>query len=229
MSFPVLIMHCLSCTSDIFVVTGPNDGLAFLLANAGFDVWLGNSRGNNYAQKHISLSPYSVDFWSFSLDEIAKIDIPTKVDYILQATNRSKVHYIGYSQGAAVLMMLLSTNLAYGEKIKSTHLLAPPIFMCHIRTPLVYFLAQFLGEPGPAAELFGTFPSQGATAFLRTLGHLLCKNQQNQLFCKEVSNFFSGWGSTYLNMTILPEILLSTPADGSNRQFNQFLQFEKNL
>ncbi|XP_061397765.1 lipase 3-like, partial [Musca vetustissima] len=45
--------------------------------------------------------------------------------------------------------------------------------------------------------------------------------------CKDLSNFFSGWGSTYLNMTLLPDILLSTPADGSNRQFNHFLQFVK--
>ncbi|XP_073838015.1 lipase 3-like [Musca autumnalis] len=227
MQFPVLVTHCLACTSDIFVVSGPNDGLPFLLSNAGFDVWLANARGNIYSQEHTFLSPFSVEYWDFSLDEIGRIDVPANTDYILKTTNRTKIHYIGYSQGAAVIMILLSTNPSYAEIAKSVHLLAPPIYMCHIKTPLVSMLAEILGQPGAFADFFGTFPSQGVTAVLRLLGHNICNNQRNHIVCMVFANLFSGWGSPYLNTTLLPDLLLSTPSDVSNRQYNQFLQFVK--
>jgi len=39
--------------------------LAYLLADQGYDVWLGNFRGNTYSRAHISLSPSNLTFWDF--------------------------------------------------------------------------------------------------------------------------------------------------------------------
>ena len=40
---------------------------AFQLSDLGFDVWLGNSRGNIYSREHISLdADKDLDYWNFS-------------------------------------------------------------------------------------------------------------------------------------------------------------------
>lgn len=35
----------------------PDQSLAFLLADNGFDVWIANTRGTKYSRGHVSLSP----------------------------------------------------------------------------------------------------------------------------------------------------------------------------
>jgi hypothetical protein len=45
---------------------------------------LGNQRGNVYGRKHITLSSTMSDFWNFSMDEVANIDIPAIVNHIVE-------------------------------------------------------------------------------------------------------------------------------------------------
>ena len=48
--------------------------LAYILADAGYDVWMMNIRGNQYSKGHINLNPgaNNKQYWSFGLDEPAR-------------------------------------------------------------------------------------------------------------------------------------------------------------
>ncbi|KAJ2827535.1 cholesterol esterase [Coemansia sp. 'formosensis'] len=122
----VLFWHGFMLSSECFVCH-PDwiNILPFRLAEAGYDVWLGNSRGNKYSYKHIRYAPDDRRFWDFSIDEIANIDVPTTVSYILKETGAASLTYIGFSQGSAQMLMALSRNKELNSQVEHFIALAP--------------------------------------------------------------------------------------------------------
>lgn len=72
----------------------------YILADAGYDVWLGNNRGNKYSRKHKILDPNknAEKFWDFSWNEMGKYDLPAEIDYVLSNTGQDSLFYAGHSQ-----------------------------------------------------------------------------------------------------------------------------------
>lgn len=69
------LQHGLLDSSATWVLTGPEHGLGYKLSDEGYDVWLGNARGNFYSCNHTNLKPFGSHadrkrFWSFSWHEI---------------------------------------------------------------------------------------------------------------------------------------------------------------
>ena len=94
----------------------PNDPSitpAFVLANQGYDVWLGNNRGNRFAQNHVSLDPSSAEYWRFSQEEFGLKDLPAFIDHILAKTGQEKLTYIGHSQGTTQMFLGASIDPEY--------------------------------------------------------------------------------------------------------------------
>lgn len=54
----------------MWVQNSPKLSPAFVFADAGFDVWLGNNRGNLYGQNHTSLTPKDKEFWDFDFEDM---------------------------------------------------------------------------------------------------------------------------------------------------------------
>ncbi|KAJ9076164.1 cholesterol esterase [Entomophthora muscae] len=124
----VLLWHGFLMNSEVFLSKPDRiDNLAFMLVEQGYDVWLGNTRGNKYSLKHRTLSPANDDFWDFSLDEFARHDLPATVDFILKATGVSSLTYIGFSQGTAQCFAALSTHAYLNKAINLFICLAPAL------------------------------------------------------------------------------------------------------
>ncbi|TPX37502.1 hypothetical protein SmJEL517_g00727 [Synchytrium microbalum] len=122
----VLLWHGFLMCSEVFVCTpDPTASLAFTLAEAGYDVWLGNTRGNKYSCKHKTLKPTQEAFWDFSLDSLAMYDMPDAVDYILRISGAPSLSYIGFSQGTAQGFSALSLNRKLCKQVNLFIALAP--------------------------------------------------------------------------------------------------------
>lgn len=125
----MFLMHGLFGSSADYILMGPNISLGYLLADEGYDVWLGNSRGNRYSQNHLTLNRDMEEFWDFSFHEIGVYDCPAIIDYILNVTNQKSLHYVGHSQGTSVFLVLGSERPEYMSKIRQASLLSPVAFI----------------------------------------------------------------------------------------------------
>ncbi|KAG5668710.1 hypothetical protein PVAND_016639 [Polypedilum vanderplanki] len=132
----VLLVHGICCTSSEFL-SSKRTSLAIFLFENGFDVFLGNVRGNKYSKSHKNLNHENKEFWNFSLHELGIFDLAAFIDFILKFTKNKKLFYIGHSQGATIPLILLSSKPEYNEKIYQLHLSAPAPFMSHFPNVLI--------------------------------------------------------------------------------------------
>lgn len=122
----VYLHHGLLMSSEIWVtMLDKNHNLPFLLYDLGYDVWLGNNRGNKYSQKHLFHAIDSEKFWDFSMDEFALFDIPNTINFILEVTGKEKLTYIGFSQGTAQAFASVSIHPELNDKIDKIIAISP--------------------------------------------------------------------------------------------------------
>lgn len=122
----VYLHHGLMMNSEVWVcLTERERCLPFQLVEKGYDVWLGNNRGNKYSKKNIHMAPTESKFWNFSMDQFAFHDIPDSIGYILETTHQPSLSYIGFSQGTAQAFATLSIHPTLNEKVDVFIALAP--------------------------------------------------------------------------------------------------------
>ena len=81
-----------------------------MLANAGFDVWIGNNRGTYFGRRHQTLNPDKDNsFWEFTFVDFARYDVKGQIEYVRNQTGK-KVGYVGHSQGTIQMFAALSEN-----------------------------------------------------------------------------------------------------------------------
>ena len=69
----VMLQHGLMASSDTWIANKDELAPAFRLAREGFDVWLGNNRGNKFSRHHRSINPdrNPSKFFDFSFEDLA--------------------------------------------------------------------------------------------------------------------------------------------------------------
>ncbi|XP_033149607.1 lipase 3 [Drosophila busckii] len=220
----VFIMHGLFSCSDCFLLNGPDNALAYNYVDAGYDVWLGNARGNLYSRKNTKMSINHPYFWRFSWHEIGHYDLPAMIDYVLATTGQEKLHYVGHSQGCTTFFVMGSTRPEYNKKIKTAHMLAPPIFMGNVTEGIILATAPYVGSPGLGAELLQNQVFLPLNQYIQRLLDTACSNQPIMLsYCKTLALM---WGGDLgnLNATLLPQVAETHPAGISTNQGIHFIQ-----
>lgn len=164
----VLLQHGLMDASSTFVINFPSGSLGFLLADAGFDVWLGNNRGNTYSEV-----PDTNVGWDFTFDEMAQFDVPAMLGYIRNVTGLPSVGVVGHSQGTSQMFAALARH---GQPLQSQVnlfvALAPVTFVQHQSSPIFGALCRF--DTGEILHFLGCRKFFTNNEFFRVITKFLC-------------------------------------------------------
>ncbi|XP_067129246.1 gastric triacylglycerol lipase-like [Centruroides vittatus] len=218
----VFLQHGLLASSADWVMNFPDQSLGFILADAGYDVWLGNQRGNTYSRRHVKYSPRDRLFWEFSIDEYAAYDIPAMVEFALNVTGKPQLYYVGHSEGTTVAFALLSDRPKY-DKIKAVMALGPVATVGYITSPIRY-LAPFCREINFLFRLLGFYEFLPNNFLMKILSHLFCRNNELKFLCENAFFLMSGFDPSQLNKTRLDVYVSHDPAGTSTQNVVHFAQ-----
>ncbi|ETI45404.1 hypothetical protein L914_04569 [Phytophthora nicotianae] len=216
----VHLQHGLLDSSFTFVSNFRNQSLAYVLADAGFDVWLGNNRGTTWSRSHLDYTTDDDEFWDFTWEDMGLYDLPAFVNHILDTTGRSTVSYVGHSEGTTQAFVGFSKNQEVAKKVDYFGALAPVAWTGHATAALFVALAKL--------KVDVSFLNLGFTSFLPhsdlltvLLSDVVCTNVAE--FCDSAIGLIAG-SSDNLNATRIPVYLSQTPAGTSVRNMAHYAQ-----
>ncbi|KZS21232.1 Lipase-like protein [Daphnia magna] len=221
---PVFLQHGLLCSSADWLISPSDRSLAFILADRGYDVWLGNARGNIYSRKHKTLNQNKDAYWNFSWDEMGKFDIPAVLDFILSKTKRDKLIYIGHSMGCSMLFVAISTFPQLASKIEMMFAFAPATSLARATSPVIRTAGPFIKHLEFILKLLRTraFLSQ-ESSLVYTQRQFCSKNVAWASLCRNLLFLIVGDDTHNLDVEMLPVINGNAPAGTSVRTIAQFV------
>ncbi|XP_010133378.1 PREDICTED: lysosomal acid lipase/cholesteryl ester hydrolase-like, partial [Buceros rhinoceros silvestris] len=206
----VFLQHAFLGDATHWISNLPNNSLGFLLADAGYDVWMGNSRGNTWSLKHKTLKPSQKEFWQFSIDEMGKYDIPAELYFIMNKTGQKDVYYIGHSEGTTIGFIAFSTYPELAKRVKIFCALGPVSTCPHATSPLV----KIAKIPEPLIKLvLGCKGAMHQIEFLKGPVTQLCANLDK--FCGHVICYIAGGSIKNLDTSRIDTYVGHSPAGTS--------------
>ncbi|GMR58967.1 hypothetical protein PMAYCL1PPCAC_29162, partial [Pristionchus mayeri] len=167
---PVVFMqHGLESDTTSWIANLPDESAAFVFADAGFDVWMGNARGNTYSKKHVNLTSEDENW-----DEMQQFDLEASINYVLEKTGQNSLYYIGHSQGTLTMFSKLSLDPLFAPKIKQFFALAPVGSVAHINGSLHELADRFSADIELFYELFGSREFTPNDALMELIAQWVC-------------------------------------------------------
>jgi len=218
----VFLQHGFDGSSADWITNLPNQAAAYVFADAGFDVWMGNFRGNldsniqdGFKSKH--------DYWQFSWDEMATYDLPAMINLALNVSKADSLYYIAHSVGTTAGFAKFSEDKAFAQKIKKFYALGPIASMKNAKGPLRY-IAKLSGALQWLLGLIGADEFSPNQLFMQEMAKYFCGNVVTNLVCKNVLFLIGGPNSKQLNATRVPVYLSHSPGGTSTRNVIHFAQ-----
>ncbi|CAD1468570.1 unnamed protein product, partial [Heterotrigona itama] len=181
----------------------------FILADEGYDVWLGNVRGNRYSRRNLNLATSDADFWTFrysqksrqcilirsySWHEIGIYDIPAMIDHITEQTKQEKIFLVTHSQGGTAFFVMASERPEYQEKIIAHSVLAPVIFLSRAGASLAKLLALVTANGNRILNLLDIYEIKPSDVLVPTAGKVACPKESPLLpLCKGILDLLFGF------------------------------------
>ncbi|GJQ83098.1 hypothetical protein Trydic_g20109 [Trypoxylus dichotomus] len=220
---PIFLQHGLLSSSADWVDSGDN-AVAFLLADAGYDVWLGNSRGSVYSRAHVSLSTDSPQFWNFSFHEMGIYDLPASLNYVANVTKQGgELIYIGHSMGTTMFFIFASMLPKEASIIKIMVAFAPVAYMTHLKSPVRYF-APFSKDIEWLAKHLGLNEFLPNGRILKLLSYECELLKYAKEICENVIFAICGFDEKEFDPNLLPVVLAHAPAGTSTKTVIHYSQ-----
>lgn len=218
----VHLQHGLLGSATDWALNGPGLSLPFLLADAGFDVWLGNVRGNIFSRNHTTLDLQDAEFWSFSWDDMAGRDLLAMLMHELLASGAASLSYVGHSQGTTIGLAFLAAHAgsALAERIERAILLAPVAFVTHVDSVPLLTLASL--NTDQVFALLGIQEFMPSSEVLSKLEGQLCRLQP--ALCVNLLAAICGYNPSNLDVARLPIYLNYTPSGTSVKNMAHWSQ-----
>ncbi|KAJ2937781.1 hypothetical protein O0L34_g18561 [Tuta absoluta] len=213
----VFLNHGFYGSSVDWLMAG-NESLPFMLSRLGYDVWLGNFRGNRYSDTHESLAPECAQYWDFSWDEFGNYDLPASIDYILQKTGQSKLTYIGYSVSSTAFFVMASLLPEYNDKIQSMIALSPMAWNTHVKSPLLRLFASSHDLERQLKSAIGHYEFRPSDLLTNTIRRVVCgDNLMSPVLCHSLPFLITGFNYKLLDSNNFYTISQHYPAGGSTK------------
>ncbi|KAL7073127.1 hypothetical protein ACQ4LE_006991 [Meloidogyne hapla] len=222
------LQHGLLASSADWITNLPHQSLGFLLADAGFDVWLGNVRGNFYSSKHNKFTRKDPQYWDFSWDEMSSKDLPAMIDKALEISGQSKLYYIGHSQGTEIMFAQLSNgNPNFSKKIIKFFALAPVASVKHIKGLFAIIGKLFGKHLGTLSWLFGSHEFLPHNWASQLFARMICGQSWENPFCDNILFLIGGPETAQFNRSRLMVYMAHEPAGTSTKNIVHWSQMQQ--